>query len=90
MLIADIFTSTFYRALSSFGRAPRLQRGGDRFKPDRVHLSLNKQQRRGSSSVERSPEEAGVVSSTLTRGTRELTTYNRQLTTGEYEKIYKR
>ncbi len=54
---------TFLRALSSFGRAPRLQRGGDRFEPDRVH------KRRGSSVVERSPEEAGVVSSILTRGT---------------------
>lgn len=25
------------RALSSFGRAPALQAGGDRFEPDRVH-----------------------------------------------------
>ena len=38
--------------------------------------------RRGSSSVERSPEEAGVVSSTLTRGTK--ITYNAQPTTNNW------
>lgn len=30
------------RALSSFGRAPALQAGGDRFEPDRVHISKSK------------------------------------------------